>query len=362
MKALFWAFLLICASTHASTIYVNGVPVGAGGGGGGGGDVFGPGASTANAVALWNGTDGTDLLNSSVTINGSGYINQGTMSGTPFQRAIGIAGFGGAFTIGQGGGWMQFTSSAANDQSIEFVTHHSGGTHGTRMVIDVDGNVGIANTSPSERLHVTGNARVDSNLGLGGIAPAQKLEITQGNIILGRQNEGDFGRIIGTGSGAGGFALGASGGAWISFHQLSNNNYIDFVTHEVSVSHATRMRLDETGKLGIGTTSPRSLLHVNGSMSVKRTTAAGDYTVLLTDYYVGVTSTAAARTITLPAVANAGEGKAYVIKDESCAAATNNINIDGNGAETIDTNATVSITTNCGVVRLISDGANWFTM
>ncbi|TSC92837.1 MAG: hypothetical protein CEN89_419, partial [Candidatus Berkelbacteria bacterium Licking1014_7] len=113
--------------------------------------------------------------------------------------------------------------------------------------------------------------------------------------------------------------------------------------------------------VGIGTTAPNSTLHVAGSQTVKRTATAIDYTILASDYYIGVTSTAAARIITLPAAATAAIGKVYIIKDESGGAATNNITIDGNAAETIDGAATKVINANYGSVQIITDGSNWFS-
>src|SRR5262249_10328473 len=59
-------------------------------------------------------------------------------------------------------------------------------------------------------------------------------------------------------------------------------------------------RLVVADKLGIGTTAPVSTLHVNGSQSVRRTAVTADYAVTDSDYYIGVTSTAARRRITLP--------------------------------------------------------------
>ena len=94
---------------------------------------------------------------------------------------------------------------------------------------------------------------------------------------------------------------------------------------------------------------------------IKRTGTATDYTALSTDSYIGVTDTSIARTITLPAAAGVGSGKLYVIKDESGAASTNNVVIDGNAAETINGALTFAINLNYGSVNLICDGANWFT-
>ena len=74
---------------------------------------------------------------------------------------------------------------------------------------------------------------------------------------------------------------------------------------------------------------------------------------------IGVTDTAAARTITLSSFDNK-EGNVIIVKDESGGAATNNITVDTEGAETIDGAASQVINANYGVLRLYSNGTNWF--
>lgn len=75
---------------------------------------------------------------------------------------------------------------------------------------------------------------------------------------------------------------------------------------------------------------------------------------------IGVTSTAAARTITL-LTADMVNGRVMIIKDESGGAGTNNITIATQGAETIDGVNSIDIVVNYGVIRVYSDGSNWFT-
>lgn len=94
--------------------------------------------------------------------------------------------------------------------------------------------------------------------------------------------------------------------------------------------------------------------------SKKRTATATNYTATSQDFLIGVTDTSAPRTITLPAASGLA-GKQIIIKDESGAAATNNITIDGNASESIDGAATALISTNYGALRLYCDGSNWFT-
>lgn len=75
---------------------------------------------------------------------------------------------------------------------------------------------------------------------------------------------------------------------------------------------------------------------------------------------IGVTSTAAARTITL-ASNTTDNGRIVIVKDESGLAGTNNITIATEGAELIDGAATLVISTNYGAARLYNNGNDWYT-
>ena len=91
-----------------------------------------------------------------------------------------------------------------------------------------------------------------------------------------------------------------------------------------------------------------------------RIATATNYTVLSYDGIVGVTSTASARTITLPAVNAVPVGHVYTIVDESNAAGTNNITVSRAGSDTFtDTATSKAISTNGGVLRVYSNGSNW---
>lgn len=76
---------------------------------------------------------------------------------------------------------------------------------------------------------------------------------------------------------------------------------------------------------------------------------------------LGVTDTSVARTMTLSTV-DAVAGKIIHIKDESGGATANNITIDTEGSELIDGQATATISVNYGVLRVYSDGTNWFSL
>jgi len=132
-----------------------------------------------------------------------------------------------------------------------------------------------------------------------------------------------------------------------------------------ALTHALFLRVEEGtehvfgSNVGINIINPNSKLQVNGSFSVLRTPTAADYTSV-DEVIIGVTSTSAARTITI-ATEDIVAGRIFIIKDESGAAATNNITIATAGAETIDGVPTITISANYGLARLYSDGVNLFT-
>lgn len=106
-----------------------------------------------------------------------------------------------------------------------------------------------------------------------------------------------------------------------------------------------------TGQLGVATFAP----------VYAYTATAISYQVLITDKIIGVTSNAAARTITMP---NSGmvAGQSWTIKDEAgTAQSANNITISGNGAN-IDGASTFVINTNYGSATVYWNGTNFFVI
>lgn len=98
-------------------------------------------------------------------------------------------------------------------------------------------------------------------------------------------------------------------------------------------------------------------------LKLRRQTTAVSVTITHGHCILGVTSTAAPRTITLPSASTAGAGSYIIIKDESGGAAANNITVQRAGADNVDGGTTATINTNYGSVTLYSDGTSkWFTV
>jgi hypothetical protein len=91
-------------------------------------------------------------------------------------------------------------------------------------------------------------------------------------------------------------------------------------------------------------------------------TVTSSYTITDSDQVtVLLVDTNLARTITLPPVATAG--RLLFVKDKTGSAATNNITVTRAApTATIDGVTSKTISTTYGVLRLISDGSNWYTL
>lgn len=109
------------------------------------------------------------------------------------------------------------------------------------------------------------------------------------------------------------------------------------------------------GTITIGRST--QVVNIAGGHVLNYLSTAAGATLTVGQNIVGVTSTASARAYTLPAQT---AGLAIVVKDESGAAATNNITVTP-ASGTIDGAANKVINTNFGVLRLYSNATNWFT-
>src|SRR5690606_28506785 len=85
---------------------------------------------------------------------------------------------------------------------------------------------------------------------------------------------------------------------------------------------------------------------------IRETTAVSMNAQLLSSMYIGVTDTSAPRTITLPN--NGNSGQLYIIKYESADAGSNHNTVTSPESATNNGEASITINTNYGVLRVIS--------
>jgi hypothetical protein len=154
-----------------------------------------------------------------------------------------------------------------------------GTNNNVRITIDSSGNVGIG-TTPSGVLDIartgadivvrsitttSGISRLDVR-GYGtSTSPAGNLHLSGAHILLANKNstDGNYTTIFNQSNG------GAQRSAicFINDVQATDASSIAFLTHNGSAL-AERVRFDTTGRVGIGTTTPGSKLHVNGGVQV----------------------------------------------------------------------------------------------
>ena len=131
--------------------------------------------------------------------------------------------------------------------------------------------------------------------------------------------------------------------------------YLSYFTRPNGGSLAERMRIDSSGNVGIGTTTPSSKLEVVGPIETAFASKTADYTVTASDSIVVGNPSTANITFTLP-TASGIAGRRYTFKNIS---STYSVIIDGSGTETIDGATTKTLGSQYAVIVIFSDGTNW---
>jgi len=129
-----------------------------------------------------------------------------------------------------------------SESNLVFRTGTSGGAE--RMRIDSSGNVGIGTSSPSNTTHIYKNATMGS--------PASFTSANAGLRVQDSTNSMYFDGNAIIADGTGDFTFGTTKSSPLILHTNATE----------------RMRIDPSGNVGIGTSSPETKLHINGTDTI----------------------------------------------------------------------------------------------
>jgi hypothetical protein len=312
---------------------------------------------------LVNNTAQRALLNGVPVNAGQAMVFTGDAASSSYKSATGGA-------VGAASNGLTATSSNVKlggplTANTEVATGTSNGTN--NFTLTGKGFLGLgmlAGTTPSSKFHIvteaSGGGTEDDYIfddyatSAGGLSNHLLLRTSRGSIasptssVNGDQLGGiTFAPRTGTGTGT----LNFSGSELYGFYKGDGTTLLTDL--RFNTSGAEKMRLDENGHLGIGTTSPKSTLEVNGSFGANYlnvTTAT--YTLLTTDFYVSYNGTAAG-TLTLPSGLNV-KGRLYTIKNNTAAQA---LTLNTSSSETINGLTSLSIPAGQSV-QVVTTGAS----
>ncbi len=348
----------------------------------GAGDVVGPGSATDLAVVKFDGTTGKLVKNSGVTISSTNVVTSSGEVVNALASGKGIVVKANATTPGNLQEWQDSSGTAIS-------------------AVDSSGNVGIGTASPSEKLQVAGGdmlfdnshgikmksvagvghyiVSVDNqdgiNIGLAGSTWGSNLSLTPpGNaganaiifnsVTLG----GPMARFLNDGSGY----LGPNYVIyWDTTNHVGIGHYTPMATLDVhaaasGIGFIVQANATTPGNLQEWQNSSGTILSSISSAGVPtfagllaaNTTVNVSSDVTLTNKAVHFVSTAAARSLTLPAPST---NLFIVVKDSTGGAVANNITINP-ASGTIDGAGTATIILAYGSATIVSNGTNYYTI
>jgi len=146
---------------------------------------------------------------------------------------------------------IEFLNESSTAGSIRFFTNGNFGTTNPteRLRIDSSGNVGIGTTSPASKLHIKGASGTESEI-----------------------------RITSTTANTGGKITFYENA--LASHEIGSGGANAFLYIKDLYNNAERLRITSGGNVGIGTTSPATRLHVDGTIRYTNRPAAGTITAI----------------------------------------------------------------------------------
>jgi len=210
----------------------------------------GTGASTVEGAKTNLGLSGITSVNGNVGIGTSSPATLLTVSS---------GGTAGSNATGTGTIQIRQTSSSLSDLGgLEFVGSTFGSGYGYKWSAIDSSGVNLVLASRENSVTWTEKMRIDAsgNVGIGTSSPAQRLQVGDGNADTRASFRPNSAFAIGIANGAG-FA-GWIGGSGTTDNMVFSNS-----------GGTERMRIDSSGNVGIGTSSPARPLHVSDVMRLE---------------------------------------------------------------------------------------------
>ncbi len=208
-------------------------------------DSGGGGGSTTPVVAVISDTDG-----------GSSWVSGTIFAATDYKSGDG-SGAGSGVRVRTG--IAQEASSGSTSSYIVQTAPTTAGTMVDRLKINSYGDISFySSDGTSQSLFWDASAE---SLGIGTTSPDTGLDVATTNYTFSGTTYDIYGLF---GDTSGGIRLGADSSNDDSVIGTTGTNNLQFVTYNGS-AWGSRMTLDNTGKVGIGTSTPTGLLHLSSS-------------------------------------------------------------------------------------------------
>jgi hypothetical protein len=247
--------------------------------------------------------------------------------------------------------------------------------------VDKNGNASIGgsalNSTNPEQLLVDASTTTSVNaiVGKGSINSYLQLNIqnsssgtnASSDVVATANNGDETSNYVDMGINGSGNTSNIMGGADDGYLYTMGNNFLIgtgnasksliFMTGGTSQSTNERLRIDGSGNVGIGNTSPNSTLSVTGSQSVSYRSGTGAYIVLNTDYVI-INTGGGTPTWTLPA-ASSYAGRVYRLVNHGTTGVTLSQAVTTASGTT---STTLANTAGSNTLEIISDGSVWRKM